>query len=222
MDRQVRCTDCSRKVDPVVSIDIDGVLGDYHGHFVVFAQEYLGSSMLWGYDGSIEFSEYLKLDKQIYRDMKLAYRQGGQKRSLPVYQGAVSFMNSLKDEIGVELWIATTRPYMRLDNIDPDTRFWLERHKIPYDHILYGDDKDDKYGQLISQVDRERVIAVIDDLVDQCFHAEAKLQPRNVVIQPIRPHNRGAPYKNQFNSFDDALSTINERADVWRDRHESR
>ena len=74
---------------------------------------------------------------------------------MPVYDDAVQFMQQLAAH-GVEVWIATTRPWMRLDNIDPDTREWLARNEIPWDYMIYGEDK---YEQLLERVDRERVLA---------------------------------------------------------------
>ena len=75
-----------------------------------------------------------------YRECKLAYRQGGLKRFMPCYPGASELATALRRR-GAEVWICTTRPYLRLDSIDPDTREWLRRNKIKYDAILYGDDK---------------------------------------------------------------------------------
>lgn len=219
MARQVRCTNCSRIVEPVVSVDIDGVLGDYHGHFVSFASDYLDKSLPEGYNGAYEFNEYLNIEKRTYRDIKLAYRQGGQKRMLPIYHGASMFMHALKAEVGAEVWIATTRPYLRLDNIDPDTQAWLERHNIPHDHMIYGDHQDDKYEQLVRQVDRERIIGVIDDLYEQLVRADRHIQ-RDVTMQPVRLHNQGAPWRNRFAEWDDALVVLQQRADEWREAHD--
>lgn len=153
------CSNCSQKIKPVVAVDIDGTLGDYHAHFIRFAETYLDKKLPTGYDGSREFSDFLKLDKPVYREIKLAYRQGGMKRSMPVFHHAPFFINKLRQE-GVEVWITTTRPYLRLDNIDPDTRHWLSRHDIGYDGLLFNEDK---YDVLVGLVDRDRIVAVIDD-----------------------------------------------------------
>jgi hypothetical protein len=207
------CTSCSRALQPIVAVDIDGTLGNYYHQFEQFAALYLGESVPLNYDGSVEYSEYLGLEKQLYRDIKLAYRQGAQKRSMPVFNGAMTFMYELKHTAGAEIWIATTRPYLRLDNIDPDTRHWLERHHIPYDHIIYGEEK---YDMLGDQVDDGRVVGVIEDLLEQCVAAEMKFG--DVVLQPQRSHNRGARYKRTFDTFDEALQIIVARTDEWRSR----
>ena len=163
----MQCSDCSRVVRPVVAVDIDGTLGDYHGHFLAFAEQYLQMNLPDGHDGSGEFSEALGLPKHLYRQIKLAYRQGGMKRCMPVYDGANLLVDTVK-ELGAELWVTTTRPWMRLDNVDPDTRFWLEHHGIAYDALLYDENK---YKLLADTVGHERVVAVVDDLPEMIDQA---------------------------------------------------
>jgi len=173
--RLMRCTNCSAPIRPVAAVDIDGTLGEYHEHFLRFAGEYLGISTLPAgkrlYDGSVAFrtwfTQTFRTDVKTFRDIKLAYRQGAQKRSMPVRPFARGLIKSLR-EMDVEVWLTTTRPYMRLDNVDPDTRFWLKRHGIKYDHLLYDEYK---YEVLSHQVDPERVCFVLDDLDEKLLEA---------------------------------------------------
>lgn len=163
----VRCSDCSKNVKPIVVYDIDGTLGNYHGHFSYFCYLYFG----WSggtdhthYDGSVEFEEFLGITKAEYREAKLAYRQGGWKRWMPAYEDAASSVKAMAEL--AEVWICTTRPWQRLDNVDPDTREWLRRNGM-LDHVsglLYGDRK---YYQLCETVDPSRIVAVIEDLPEQ-------------------------------------------------------
>lgn len=157
------CSECSRVVRPVVALDIDETLGLYHEHFRRFASGYVGRELPEGYDGSEPFWSYLGLELFKYRQVKLAYRQGGMKRSMPVREGARELV-SKAHELGAEIWITTTRPYLRLDNIDPDTQEWIARNGLRYDHMLYDEDK---YLQLASLVDPDRVVFVLDDLREQ-------------------------------------------------------
>ena len=162
------CTNCSSPVRPIVSFDIDGTMGDYHNHFCHFAATYLGYAHYDSdYDGHEPFKSWFcrtfNVDLRSFRDIKLAYRQGGQKRSMPVSGWARVACKRARD-LDAEVWVTTTRPYMRLDNIDPDTRFWLQRHGIKYDYLIYGEHK---YEELSRQVDPHRVVFVIDDLADQ-------------------------------------------------------
>jgi hypothetical protein len=178
------CSKCRDPIRPVVVLDIDGTLGAYHSHFHHFAQEYMGSKLALDYDGSCELHEWYDMDLQLYRDIKLAYRQGGMKRSMPVIYGAKDLVDAVHGA-GAETWICTTRPYLRLDNIDPDTREWLARHRIGYDGLLYSESK---YQRLLEIVDKKRIVAVLDDLPEMCEIA-AKGIGKDVPLLAKAPHN---------------------------------
>lgn len=148
---------------PVIGLDIDGTSGDYHSHFTWFAGLWTGRPMpsATQYTGGVPFHEHLGISRDTYNKIKLAYRQGGLKRSMPVYDGIGEFTRYVRSN-GVQVWICTTRPYLNLSNIDPDTRHWVkQRAHMQYDGLLYGPHK---YRDLIKQVGRERVVAVYDDL----------------------------------------------------------
>ena len=179
------CTRCGELVRPVVAIDLDGTLGEYHEHFVDFAEGYLGYELPHHWPGQpADWEQYLGLDRRTYRDIKLAYRQGGMKRVMPVYQYATELCVAVRGA-GAELWITTTRPYNRLDSVDPDTQSWLERHSIAYDHLLYDDNK---YQRLAELVDAERVVMVLDDLAEQCRVAQEQFGWAKVVMR-YNTHN---------------------------------
>jgi hypothetical protein len=214
----MKCSECNYILRPVVSVDIDGTMGNYHDHFRVFAEQYLGQMLPWDYRGGKEFSDYLFLDKEVYRQIKLAYRQGGMKRSMDVYHGATNFMKWLYNQ-DVEIWISTTRPWMRLDNIDPDTRHWLERNDIKWDYMIYGDDK---YKQLLDRVENPRIVAVVDDLFEECERAESALdggsflEVQSRVFQPKRPHNRDESWQLQFDDFEQLSRVLRDNLADWR------
>lgn len=156
---------------PVVALDIDGTVGDYHGHFIPFAAAWTGRRMPWPQDinPGLPLHKHLGMSKATYRQCKLAYRQGGLKRSMPCYAGARELTVKLR-KAGAEVWIATTRPYLRLDNIDPDTRHFLRRNGLQFDGVLYGPHK---YRDLVKIVGRERIVAVVDDLPELCEQADS-------------------------------------------------
>lgn len=206
----MKCTECNTVIRPVVAVDIDGTLGMYHEHFTVFASDYAGVHLPTGYNGGEEFSDYLGMSKQLYREAKLAYRQGGMKRTMPTYGGARGFMIQL-NRLGCEVWIATTRPWMRLDNIDPDTREWLQRNTITYDYMLYGEDK---YEVLKDRVGESRVLAVVDDLREQCEKAKQVFDD-DTAIQPYRQHNEMDQFVNRVYGFDHIHERIKSRVEKW-------
>lgn len=238
----MKCSECSRTVKPVVAIDIDGTLGDFHTHFIEFAHKYLGLTDeaswvmfevdAWGssetilkreqpmYDGKRPFKEWgceaWGIDVRTWHDIKLAYRQGAQKRSMPIYAGATELCKQIRHN-GAELWVTTTRPYLRMDNIDPDTRAWLEKHDIQFDGLLYDELK---YGRLANLVDAKRVIAVLDDLPEQ-FEAAAQHFGWRTPILRRTPYNRAIVSEQKVATLGDAEEIINHRIEDWKVKHGS-
>lgn len=176
------------RTKPIIALDIDGTLGDYHSHFLWFAERYLNKPMPKAKEinPGMRLHKFMGVSARAYREAKLAYRQGGLKRWMPCYDGASELTIALRRK-GAEVWICTTRPYLRLDSIDPDTREWLRRNKIKYDAILYGDDK---YRELKRQAG-PRVAGVLEDLPE--LYAEAqRLFPQAFVVLRGQPYNRVA------------------------------
>ncbi len=156
---------------PIVALDIDGTLGDYYGHFHWFAELYTQRSLTpqWNRDYRGEFSDALGLDKNLYRQIKLAYRQGGMKRCLPPLAQAGELVRGLR-MAGIAVWICTTRPWNRLDNIDPDTSFWIERNLGRVDGVTYGEDK---YQDLRDIVGSRPILGIVDDLPENTLKARS-------------------------------------------------
>lgn len=174
---------------PVVALDIDGTLGDYHGHFLRFAEQWYGRPMpLAEENPGLPLHQFMKSSKEKYRRCKLAYRQGGMKRSMPVYPGASDLTRVIR-KAGAQVWICTTRPYLQLSNIDPDTREWLRRNRIQYDGVLYGQHK---YRDLAKEVGRENVVLVADDLPEMCTQA---------ISQGFTTVLRDQPYNQYFHDM---------------------
>jgi hypothetical protein len=156
------CSKCGAPLKPVIALDIDGTLADYHGAFIDFALKWLDRPLgQITYNGSMDLATYLAISKEEYRHIKLAYRQGGQKRwQKPMYGNPGWLVDQLRD-LGYEVWITTTRPYAKFDNTDPDTRWWLQKHGIHFDGLVYGELK---IHDLDAIVGRERIAMVVDDL----------------------------------------------------------
>jgi phosphoglycolate phosphatase-like HAD superfamily hydrolase len=156
---------------PIVALDIDGTLAKYYSHFHWFAEMYTQRTLSpqWNRNYRGEFSEALGLDKELYRQIKLAYRQGGMKRCIPVMPNAGELVRGLRRK-GIAVWITTTRPWNRLDNIDPDTSFWIERNLGRVDGVIYGEDK---YQDLLEIVGSRPVLGIVDDLPENTLKARA-------------------------------------------------
>jgi hypothetical protein len=185
------CTNCRSDIKPVVALDIDGTMGGFHEHFMKFATGYMyGKPDISPpvYDGVMAmrdwFCGYFDVSDDVWRDIKLAYRQGGLKRTMPSHGWGKMVAKACQDA-GAEVWVTTTRPYLRLDNIDPDTRFWLDREGIVYDGLIYDEQK---YERLDRLVGADRVAAVVEDLPEE-FREAAKLFGESVPILYRGNHN---------------------------------
>lgn len=194
---------------PVVGIDIDGTSGEYHEHFAAYAEAYLQRPVLRHWDGSMPFWRCFGVSKQRYREMKLGYRQGHLKRSMPVRPGAPELARAVR-AAGAEVWVCTTRPWLRLDNIDPDTRFWLRHHGFQYDGVLFGSQK---YKDLARLVGIGRVVGVLDDEPEQCAMADRAGLPAYLID---RPYNREGAWP-RFESLEVAGKELVDKVYKWRE-----
>jgi hypothetical protein len=196
---------------PVVAIDIDGTLGDYHGHFLHFASDWYGREMPdpAEINPGLPLHKFMRTSKATYRQCKLAYRQGGLERSMPVYDGAYELCRSVR-HVGAELWLCTTRPYLKLDSQSVNTRHWLKRHGIQYDALIYGERK---YLDLSRIVGVSRVAAVLDDL------PEMIIQANDLGMWTML---RDQPYNKHFNwhyralTLESAQRTILQEVRTWK------
>lgn len=210
------CSECGRGLRPVVSVDIDGVLGNYHKQFLSFSAIYLNQMAnlpYWlTYDGSVPLADWMGIPKPLYRQVKLSYRQGGTKRWMEPFKDAPGFMMLLRD-LDAEDWITTTRPYMRLDNIDPDTQEWLDRNYIKYDGLIYDEHK---YERLVEIVGADRIVAVLEDQEDQYDNAE------RLGLHPIlrrTSFNRSIRKPRIAENYSTAYSMIEQQVHMWYKEH---
>lgn len=204
---------------PAVALDIDGTIGYYHEHFLRYAEDFLQRETPDQWDGSMPFWQCAGTSKTRYREMKLGYRQGRMKRSMPVVPGAAELSRAVR-AAGAEVWVTTTRPYLRLDNIDPDTRWWLRHHGVQYDAVLFGEQK---YRDFVQMVGKQRAIGCLDDDVEQVSRAmNAGLD--SILID--REYNK--KWHNSFlgkwnyvraDSLASAQKKLVERCNEWKEAH---
>lgn len=200
----------------MVAWDLDGTLCDYHGNLFHFAEGWLGvTGTGWAltYDGSCTLAEHMGVTQDVYRAIKLAYRQGGMKRTQPFFLGCYDAVKSCHD-LGAEVWITTTRPYNRFDSTDPDTREWLRRHGIIYDGLLY---EDDKYERLLDIVGPDRIVGVVDDLPEMYDRAVALgLHP----IQHATRYNSAVRRPVHGTTLADVAHMLSIRIKEWKETHD--
>lgn len=210
---------------PIVALDIDGTLGDYHNNFLSFADRYFGRSFTFDLGAKpnpgLPLWEWMGISHRDYRDAKLAYRQGGWKRWMPVYSGAAELTEEIR-AAGAEVWLCTTRPYLRLDNVDPDTREWLSRNRIKYDALLFNpahEEDGTKYDELGRQVG-PRVAAVVDDLpemVDAAYEANLFKFPMRGPVLRDQPYNRHYQHHRRADSCETIGVYVMNDIRIWRE-----
>lgn len=194
---------------PVFGLDIDGTIGEYHKHFQRFAEAWVGRPLGDGeyYRGEKSFPEWLGLSKPIYRKVKLAYRRGGLKRSMPVMPGARDLAVSLR-QAGALVVICTTRPFQQLEAVDEDTRHWLTRNGIQHDGLSLGEWK---YRDLARSYG-SRIFGVLDDLPEMYQQADS------LGLNPILrrgPHNYDVRVEREAWGLNDAREMALEALSEW-------
>lgn len=201
---------------PIVALDIDGTLGDYHDHFIRFASSWVGYHIPFGYDGSVPFHKWCGMSKATYRKCKLAYRRGGLKRSMPVYPGARELTVAVRKK-GALVVICTTRPYLALEAVEEDTRVWLRRNGIQHDDIVQGEHK---YRNLVRMYSASQVVMVLDDLPEMLEQAHSLHLP---AVLRVNGHNREAEWKPWIRSLHEAQRLALELIDKYtKERNGSR
>lgn len=204
--RRLPCVENGHVNRPVFGLDIDGTLGDYYGHFLTFAQGWLGKEIAHRYDGSVPLASWMGVSKSTYRQVKLAYRRGGLKRSMPVYPGAADLTRSLRKR-GAVVVLCTTRPYLQLENIEIDTVEWTRRNAIQYDSIISGEHK---YRDL-AHLGLSRIVAVLDDLPEMLKQAETLGIPP---LMQVQAHNVGSHWA-RVDGLGQAAEVLNARLTTW-------
>lgn len=196
----------------VVGIDVDGTLGDYHGHFLRFAEGWLGKQMPdpQEINPGLPLHKFMRVSKERYRKVKLAYRQGGLKRSMPCYDGARELTVEIR-KAKAEIWICTSRPYLQHGPIEPDTREWLRRNGIQYDNIIWGEHK---YRDLYKMCG-DNVVATLEDLPTMVRQCNGLMIDCIIRDQPYNKDEPGPRAMDLWGAQDSLLA----RLEMWRERH---
>ena len=202
-------------------MDLDGTLGDYHTHFLHFAEAWYGRPMPKPDDinPGLPLHKFMRTSKSTYRQCKLAYRQGGLERSMPVYDGASELTRAIR-KAGASLWLCTTRPYLKHDTQSPNTVHWLRRNKIQWDHMLSGPHK---YRDLVKQVGKDNIVCVMDDLPEMCEQAKQLGLLPILRDQPYNKHYKVATVAGievfRVCNMLQAEETITKRIWMWKQDH---
>lgn len=140
---------------PIVLLDLDGVLNMYPAPFLSFIYNETGQ----------EFRSMADLedkDPVLKAQMKHLYRQSGVKRFIESNQESVMSAQILA-AAGYNLVIMSQRPAEAYHRIYGDTLYWLRRNDIPYERLVFVQDKQ---LRLLLMPYRKRIAFAVDDSVD--------------------------------------------------------
>lgn len=137
--------------EKVCAFDLDGILNYYPKTWVDYINATLCTSFkdLNEAKGAIPYSTY--------KTMKWQYRESGIKAKLEIRAGAKAVMDELQRR-GYKILILTSRPFKKHKTLFKQTTSWLDQHQIPYDGIIFGDEK---YVEVLTQVPHLRFL--VDD-----------------------------------------------------------
>ena len=130
----------------VVAIDIDGVLAQYPEGFMDFIREQTGMKFInFVQKGDLydDLAPFFDGDYKAVKDLKHAYRSSGAKANLPMVEGASLALHDLR-QMGYSIVLLSARPYKEYPRIFADTIEWLNKNDIPYDAILWDENKEDR------------------------------------------------------------------------------
>jgi len=147
----------------IVGVDIDGVLADYPRSFIEFVNEKTGNHYPWQNIREYNISDVLikwGLNPDDAARLKHLYRDSGQKRFIPVIEGARQFLDELK-YMGYTVVLLTSRPINRYKRIFADTQYWLVENKLHYDVILFDEAKGER---LVKEFGQDKVEFFVDDV----------------------------------------------------------
>lgn len=147
------------KGNSIVGVDIDGILADYPFSFMEFVNKHLKRKITKEDLISYNLKECMGLTTEQYIEMKDLYRQSGEKRFIPLVDGAKEFLNFLND-FGYTVILLTARPYKKYKRIFADTQEWLKSNGLKYDSIIWDEEKDER---LVREFGRNRISCFVED-----------------------------------------------------------
>lgn len=194
----------------VVGVDIDGILADYPRSLVDFMNTKECRDLVDGLSKHIVFPhEAVKsydifadfgIDRETAKQVKHYYRETGYKRYIPVYSDAKRFLTTLRDK-GYVIALVTSRPYKEYNRIFADTMTWLENNELPYDVVLWAEDKGTK---LVEEFGKDNIEFFIDDVAEYA---------NSVADRGIRTYLMDKTY-NRTSELNQAITRVNSLSEV--------
>lgn len=190
--------------DRVVGVDIDGVLADYPRSFVDFINQELGTNYTMDMIDSYDIYGCLGIPTEVGMKLKDKYRQTGQKRFIPVCEGAKEMLTWLREQ-GYKIMLLTARPYKQYKRIFADTMEWLENNNLPYDSIIFDEKKEER---LIREFGKDRIEFFIDDVVDNANTISRLGVPCYLITRPYNVGKELAEGVIRINKLEEVMKHV--------------
>ena len=184
----------------IAGVDIDGVLAAYPEHFIDFINRKVGTDLKAKDLKNYNIYEALDLPEKLLKDLKDEFRQTGEKRHIPVLDGAKEFLHDLKNS-DFKIVLLSARPYKKYRRIFADTKEWLEKNELVHDAILWDEDK---CNRLIREFGHENVQFFVEDNLE---NANSVSKTAKVYLLN-KTYNQGETTENVIRV--DSLSEIKE------------
>jgi uncharacterized HAD superfamily protein len=171
---------------PIAIIDIDGVLADYPASFVQYVNRQRGVRA--DYDGTYDnlVAGMSRIDVVRWKNR---YREEGfeGEHVMPTVD-AREFMGQMR-ALGYFLCVVTARPYATYKRMFADTLQWFTKHDIPFDAIIFHEDKQ---TFVLSLIDRHKQVKfAVEDHPGQA-RSIASLEVMTFLLD--RPYNLGQEF----------------------------
>jgi hypothetical protein len=192
--------------DPVVAVDIDGVLNDYPAEFCEWL---VRTAPEFAERGDVPFLSVARaeLGSKRYLELKDAYRESGAKREQRVRAGAKELLDGLRAN-GLTVVLLSKRPYWRFYRIYADTLEWLEKGGLNCDAVLFHREKHRKIIESFPGL-----VAMIEDDPKVADEVRAAGYPVVLVRSEL---NEGIEDENVVERPDLALAKIDVPDRRWR------
>lgn len=186
-------------MNKIIGIDIDGCLSEYPKHYLNWVNLNYGTN----YKSIKQMKS--SIGRSRYDNYKNLYRKSGYKRTLPLIDKSAETIAHF-NHIGYQTWIITTRP--KIDPVEPDTLFWLQKKGIIYQNIVFIKSKLSYY----TNEKNGKFTAIIDD--DHTLIKNLSSIDIDTTLINFKINSKRSNFRNKYyiaNSWDNVSSIIHNK-----------
>tara|TARA_Y100000741_G_scaffold356830_1_gene333958 strand:- start:514 stop:1050 length:537 start_codon:yes stop_codon:yes gene_type:complete len=155
------------------SLDIDGPISTYPQCWI----DYININTKSNFKSKIEAKENIGIDK--YKELKHSYRLSDYKADLPINDNIYIVIENLQ-KLNYKILLMTSRPFKFYPELFKNTKNWLERNNISFDHLLQKSENNIKKFPGIK--------FHLDDEIKQCVPYLKNEIPCFIINSKIKPN----------------------------------